>query len=158
MPFRFVVEPPISKFSLIEVTLRPNLPSARQRMVKPAAPTIGLHQTDVIFISEPVDAIQQFLAISEIADHDQDLSASRARGKTAILVIAQVSPSTKLCILPSAIAVRMSDTVKRPPIRSSRRANFCVIGVRSHTPQFPHSQTIAYSNPACWLIETHRED
>ena len=48
-------------------------------MVKPASATIGLHQTDVIFVGELVDAIQQFLAISEIADHDQDLKQASAR-------------------------------------------------------------------------------
>jgi hypothetical protein len=48
-------------------------------MVKPASATIGLHQTDVIFVSELVDAIQQFLAISKITNHDQDLKQASTR-------------------------------------------------------------------------------
>ena len=48
-------------------------------MVKPAAPTIGLHQADVIFVGELINAIKEPLTVLQIADHDHDLEQPSAR-------------------------------------------------------------------------------
>ena len=47
-------------------------------MVKPAAATIGLHQADVIFVGELINAIKEFLTISRSPTTIKISSSERA--------------------------------------------------------------------------------
>jgi hypothetical protein len=47
-------------------------------MVKPAAPTIGLHQTNVIFIGELINTIKEFLTVFQVTDNDHDFEQPSA--------------------------------------------------------------------------------